>query len=171
MEHMERQQESIVSALRAATQIHHPDSSNLAPVNERAVAAYSVPGDSAFGLLDRGANGTCVLHANEYCVLVDTFRVQENVKLQQRWESSSRRFVILHEYGHIINGDVVQDHPWSALRRKFDPDASRLSENKASGYAAEMLARECAKAGQYRKARRLRKIIEEQGWIPAQQDR
>ena len=140
------------------------DAEGLLPVRGRKVEVRGVVPGVMQTLDTRDPTGTVMLRGGTYYVFID----EQAIEQQAPNESGRRakRFVILHEYVHVEEGDVFEERPWPTIRRKyFDKIGYDRSEKVANGRAAMRLADEFAAAGNTAQAEALRAAIRSHGWL------
>ena len=127
----------------------------LEDVNGKPVEVYVVPVSIFNNVTRTVADATCMMYDDRYVIFLSSqlSTPVEYPSLINYWLS---RKVVLHEYGHIRNGDVFEDNPEVILDRQIkalnkDPIAKRQldeQEAMADGYAAHRLMAEARSAGE-----------------------
>ena len=121
----------------------------LSPAHGLPVKVYEVPASALNGVLPNGisvqANAVPTKRYGRYVIFLS-----QQILRDPDWPSSlhgdlEKRFVVLHEYRHILERDVFEDDPETAFRRRCGLDQSYSkadAEDRADGYAAHRMIKE-----------------------------
>ena len=151
-EAIERQRERYDAIIGAATMVYCDVAGGLAEVGEKPVEVRCVPSRLFNAVMGQRTNSCTMMYEGWYAIFIsDQPLCLRLEKLQGHW---LRRFLVLHEYGHILHGDVFEGNPQASYDRQMrasqgDPQAQKeLDEQEewADGYAAHKLKEEATQA-------------------------
>lgn len=135
----------------------------LDSVNGRPVVVRIVPANKLNDVVGQITNGTAMMYDNRYTIFLsdEPSPIDGLTSLTGHWRM---RYLVLHEYGHIRNGDVFEDAPESNYRLRTlaynDSSIARSiileQELAADGYAVHRLMSEAGDAGNHDVANALR---------------
>jgi hypothetical protein len=124
----------------------------LARVSGLQVKVYEVPREEFKGIRPDGTpvqpNAFPAKRYGRYIVFL-----ADRIRRDSDWPAAlagdlEKRFVVLHEYRHILEKDVFEDNPELAFNRRcgLDPNYSEKdAEDRADGYAAHRMVCEAAR--------------------------
>lgn len=125
--------------LAECDQIDGAEAAGLAPVRGNEVRVFIVPPGRIAQLSGSiGAGGTVMREDDTYLIFVDKDSGYSDIR--QALGNFARRFLVLHEYAHALQGDVMEDAPEAILSRS--PADHQFADACANGYAAERLIHE-----------------------------
>jgi hypothetical protein len=131
--------------------------------NGRRVEVYLVQQGLLASLFrDADACGTVIRKGETYLIFVDEAGHPQVNRVLERLDNS-RRFSILHEYAHILHGDVLMDDPERISARS--PAQRQDTETYANGYAAQRIYGELQSKYQFDAARDLMEVKKGSHWI------
>jgi hypothetical protein len=157
--------------LQTATLVACNLADNLLPVNKLPVQVYRVPSHVLRSIADTNADGCAMNYEGRYAIFLSdppNAAPERLPSLTGHWLS---RFYLLHEYAHIRNGDVFEDHPEATYNlmmrdREGDSQANQTlwqREQRADGYAAHRVMQEAEAVGNTVLHQELQDEIESRG--------
>lgn len=149
--------------LTECDQLDGAEAAGLAPVRGNEVKVFIAPPGRLSQLSgSTGAGGTVMREDDKYLIFVDKDSGYSDIR--QALGNFARRFLVLHEYAHALQGDVMEDAPEEILSRS--PADHEFADACANGYSAERLIHELQRehpdAPQIEK---LRTSMKANGWI------
>jgi len=140
--------------MRASTDVDSDVGGGLDDVNGMPVIVRFVPTALLNDVARQTADATCMMYENEYLIFLSE-QPSPAAGLPSLTGDWLYRFQVLHEYGHIRNGDTFEEDPAAAFNRvllahRGDQTARHqfvIQEALADAYAAYRLREEAYSAG------------------------
>jgi len=109
-EAVKKQKEAYIS-LMAASVARRTLSKNLPPVNGCPVRVREMPRSALSAVVGRDSDGTVMRHGGKYVIFIADPVDSPGCELPSLVGYWLKRAAVLHEYGHIQQGDVFEDDP------------------------------------------------------------
>jgi len=154
-EAIQHQRNCYDTLLQTATFVACNLADNLLPVNELTVQVYRVPSHVLHSIANPNANGCAMNYEGRYAIFLSDHPSAAPGRLPSLTGHWLSRFYLLHEYAHVRNGDVFEDHHEASYNLRMQAqegdfkakETLKQQELRAEGYAAHRVMQEAEVVG------------------------